>query len=173
LLVLVKASCLAGTAPQTQVEKARSRVSDLRFGSYATSHQVEQLATDETLRAHTWEAIQTMGITKLYVEVYRGGHVVSPDRLVFIRDWLRQKGLDVVGGIATVPGGEIGVRQEGPLSWFSWQNDKTQHDLEKIMRWRRRSSMPSSLMISCVRAMSVRNRNARKETAPGANIAGL
>jgi len=109
-------------------------MSDLRFGSYATSQQVEQLATDEAFRALAWEAIQRMGITKLYVEVYRGGHVVSCDHLAFVRDWLRQKALDVVGGIATVPGGEIGVRQKGPLGWFNWQNDKTQRDLEKIVR---------------------------------------
>ena len=134
LLAILEASCLAGAAPGTQWESARSRISDLRLGSYATSQQVEQLATDETFRAHAWEAIQRMGITKLYVEVYRGGHAVSSEQLVFVRDWLRQKGLDVVGGIATVPGGAIGVRQEGPLDWFNWQNDKTQRDLEKITR---------------------------------------
>lgn len=134
LLLLVAATCLAGRATQTRWENTRSRISDLRFGSYATSQQVEQLATDEPFRARVWKAIQTIGITRLYVEVYRGGHLVSPDQLVFVRDWLRQNGLDVVGGIATVPGGEIGVRQKGPLDWFNWQNDKTQRDLEKIMR---------------------------------------
>jgi hypothetical protein len=134
LLVLVEAACLAGTAPQTQWEKVRSRMGDLRFGSYATSQQVEQLATDEAFRARAYEAIQTMGITKLYVEVYRGGHAVPPGQLAFVRDRLRQKGLDVVGGIATVPGGETGVRQKGPLGWFNWQNSKTQRDLEQIMR---------------------------------------
>ena len=134
LLAIMEAGCLAGTAPGTTWESARSRISGLRFGSYATSQQVEQLATDEAFRTTAWEAIQRMGITKLYVEVYRGGHMVSSDQLVLVRDWLRQKGLDVVGGIATVPGGEIGVRQKGPLGWFNWQNDKTRRDLEKIMR---------------------------------------
>jgi len=134
LLVIMGASSLAATGLETQWENARRRMSDLRFGSYATSQQVEQLATDETFRARAWEAIQKMGITKLYVEAYRGGQVVSSEQLAFVRDWLRQKGLDVVGGIATVPGGEIGVRQEGPLGWFNWQNGKTQRDLEQIMR---------------------------------------
>jgi hypothetical protein len=134
LLVMMEASCLAATGPGTQWENARNRMSDLRVGSYATSQQVEQLATDETARARAWEAIQRMGITRLYVEVYRGGHIASSEQLAFVRDWLRQKGLDVVGGIATVPGGEIGVRQKGPLGWFNWQNGKTQRDLEQIMR---------------------------------------
>jgi len=134
LLVMMEANSLAAPGLETQWENARRRMSDLRFGSYATSQQVEQLATDETFQARAWEAIQKMGITKLYVEVYRGGHVVSSEQLVFVRDWFRQKGLDVVGGIATVPGGETGVRQKGPLGWFNWQNGKTQRDLEQIMR---------------------------------------
>ena len=98
-LAIVPAICLAGSPAQTQWEHARGRMSSLRFESYATSQQVEQLATDETFRAQAWEAMQRMGITKVYVEVYRGGHIVASDRLAFVRDWLRQKGLDVVGGI--------------------------------------------------------------------------
>jgi len=131
---MLEATCLAGTAPGMQWEIARSRMSDLRLGSYATSQQVEQLATDEAFRIRAWEAIRRMGITKLYVEVYRGGHTVSSGQLLFVRDWLKQKGLDVVGGIATVPGGDVGVRQEGPLDWFNWQNNRTQRDVEKIVR---------------------------------------
>ncbi len=106
----------------------------LRFGSYATSHQVEQLAGDEDFRARAWDSIRQMGITKLYIEVYRGGHTVSDEHLIFVRDWLRGNGIDVVGGIATVPGGDVGVRQEGPLDWFNWQNAKTQRDLQAIVR---------------------------------------
>jgi len=75
-----------------------------------------------------------MGITKLYVEVYRGGHTVSPEHLVFVRDWLQANGIEVIGGIATVPGGDVGVRQEGPLDWFNWQNVKTQREIEAIVR---------------------------------------
>ncbi len=120
-------------AAATQLEKAKARMGDLRFASYATSHQVEQLATDKEARTRAWETIARMGITKLYIEVYRGGHAVSHENLVFVRDWLHEEGIDVVGGIATVPGGDFGVRQEGPLGWFNWQNEKTQRDLEKIM----------------------------------------
>jgi len=119
---------------QTQLEKARARMGDLRLASYATSREVEQLAINEDVRTRAWQAIERMGITKLYIEVYRGGHVVSPEHLTFMRDWLRQRGIEVVGGIATVPGGDFGVRQEGPLDWFNWQNQKTQRDLEKVVR---------------------------------------
>jgi hypothetical protein len=107
---------------------------DLRLASYATSRHVEQLATDEAMRERALNTVERMGITKIYLEVYRGGHVVSPEHLIFARDWLREKDIEVVGGIATVPGGDFGVRQEGPLGWFNWQNEKTQRDLEKVIR---------------------------------------
>ena len=134
LLTIVASGAVGGAAAPTQLEKTRRRVDDLRFGSYATSRQVKQLATDGEFRARAWDVIRKMGLTRLYLEVYRSGHVVSPERLVFVRDWLRERDIDVVGGIATVPGGDVGVRQQGPLGWFNWQNDKTQRDLEKIVR---------------------------------------
>jgi len=116
------------------LEEARGRVGALRLGSYATSRQVEQIAIDEDFRTRAWEALDRMGLTKVYLEVYRGGHVVSPEQLVLVRDWLEERDIQVAGGIATVPGGDVGVRQAGPLGWFNWQNVKTQHDLKRIVR---------------------------------------
>jgi hypothetical protein len=130
----VLASLQARSFAQDQYEKAESRLDALRLATYATSHQVEQIATDEGFRTRVRETLRRMGITKLYVEVYRSGHTVWPERLVFVRDWLVREGIDVVGGIATVPGGDVGVRQQGPLDWFNWQNAKTQRDLERIVR---------------------------------------
>jgi hypothetical protein len=122
------------SAAQTQQDKARARVNDLRLASYVTSQEVEQFATDPDVRTKALQTIRHMGITKLYLEVYRGGHVVSPEHLIFARDWLKDKNIEIVGGIATVPGGDFGVRQKGPLGWFNWQNEKTQRDLEKVIR---------------------------------------
>jgi len=132
--LIVLLATVTAVSAETQMETARGRVDALRFGSYATSHQVDQLAVDEDFRTRAWEAIQRMGITKLYVEVYRGGHTVGAEQLVFVRDWLGARRIDVVGGIATVPGGDVGRRQKGPLGWFNWQNAKTQRDLERIIR---------------------------------------
>jgi hypothetical protein len=42
-------------------------------------------------------------------------------------------GFEIVGGIATVPGPDFGVRQEARYGWFNWQNEKTQNDLRKVM----------------------------------------
>jgi len=134
-VIVLIATILSGhCTARTGQEKARARMSDLRFGSYATSRQVEELATNEAVRTRAWKTIQHMGITKLYIEVYRGGHIVSGEHLTFMRDWLQEKDIEVVGGIATVPGGNFGVRQKGPLGWFNWQNEKTQRDLERVIR---------------------------------------
>jgi hypothetical protein len=132
--LLVVTILFKDSGAQIQQEKAGTRQGDLRVASYTTSRHVEQLATDETVRTKAWQTIRRMGLTKLYIEVYRGGHVVSPEHLIFVRDWLRDKGIEVVGGIATVPGGDFGVRQKGPLGWFNWQNVKTQRDLEQVIR---------------------------------------
>jgi len=131
-ITFVPSGFSAGAGVQEQ--KARRRASDLRLASYATSHQVEQLATDPAIRTRAWETIRRMGLTKLYIEVYRGGHTVGAEQLAFVRDWLREKDIEVVGGIATVPGGDFGVRQKGPLGWFNWQNEKTQRDIERVIR---------------------------------------
>ena len=119
---------------KSQQNKAAARVNDLRLASYATSRQVEQLAINQDVRTKALLTIKRMGLTKLYLEVYRSGHVVSPEHLIYVRDWLKDMNIEVVGGIATVPGGDFGVRQKGPLGWFNWQNEKTQRDLEKVIR---------------------------------------
>ena len=126
-------SCICSDQSE-QLQKAQARSNDLRLGVYATSHQVEKLATDKDTRSKTWEILQQYGITKVYVEVYRSGHVLSPEQLTLVRDWLQERDIEVVGGIATVPGGNIGVRQQGPLGWFNWENEKTQQDLRKVIR---------------------------------------
>jgi hypothetical protein len=131
LTVIPRAGVCSG---QKQYDKAVECVNDLRLSSYVTSRQVEQLAVDPEVRDKALQTIRRMGITKLYIEAYRGGHLVSPEHLIFVRDWLGDMNIDVVGGIATVPGGNIGVRQEGQLGWFNWQNEKTRRDLEKIVR---------------------------------------
>jgi hypothetical protein len=131
LVILSISNC---SSAQNQLKRARRKIDDLRFGSYATSGHVEKLATDKALRSQAWDSIQRMGITKLYLEVYRGGHVVNREHLVFLRNWLKGNGIDAIGGIATTPGGDFGVRQRGPLGWFNWQNKKTQHDIEKVIR---------------------------------------
>ncbi len=118
-------------AEEALYERARERQHDLRLGVYLTSGAVEGIFETgqdpvDVLRKH--------GFTFVTIEVYRSGHIVSVTHLLRVRDYFRERGFEVIGGIATTPGGDTGVHQEGPLGWYNWQNPKTRSDLEQIMR---------------------------------------
>ncbi|GMV93518.1 MAG: hypothetical protein AMXMBFR82_32960 [Candidatus Hydrogenedentota bacterium] len=98
---------------------------------YFTTGSVKQIADDSDEMALAISRMRDLGVTKAYLEVYRG-EVVPPETLIAARDALRAEGFAVAAGIATVPGGGYGVRQEGPLDWFNWQNPKTQHDMREV-----------------------------------------
>jgi hypothetical protein len=110
-----------------------TRNDDLRLSTYVTAHAVEQLLSKVEGRREALSILKANGINKLYVEVYRSGLVVSPDLLMEVRDYFTNNGFEVVGGIATVPGTDFGVRQEARYGWFNWQNEKTRKDLRKVM----------------------------------------
>ncbi len=110
-----------------------SRNKDLRLSTYVTAHAVEELLSTEEGRREALSILNANGINKLYIEVYRGGLVVSPDLLVDVTSYFTQNGFEIIGGIATVPGPEFGIRQQARYGWFNWQNEKTQNDLRKVM----------------------------------------
>lgn len=112
---------------------ALSRKNDLKLSTYITAHTVQQMFSTVEGRRETLSLLHANGITKVYVEVYRSGLVIAPELLKESVDFLEQNGFEVVGGIATVPGDDFGVQQDGPLSWFNWQNEKTQNDLRHVM----------------------------------------
>ncbi|MCM4154240.1 hypothetical protein DHD05_21845 [Arenibacter sp. N53] len=112
---------------------AKQHQNDLTLSVYITAHSVERLLSTPEGRREATSLMMANGITKVYLEVYRGGLVVSPELLSQTTKYFTQNGFEVVGGIATVPGGDIGVKQEGELGWFNWQNPKTQEDMKKVM----------------------------------------
>ncbi len=134
LSIAIIISC--STTPQVndQFTYAKSRQHDLRLSSYITAHTVNNILSTEEGRREAVSLFRANGLTKAYIEVYRGGLVVDKEILETVRDHFLDNDIDVVGGIATVPGGDFGVRQEAQLGWFNWQNPKTQQDLEKVVR---------------------------------------
>ncbi len=112
---------------------AKTHQNDLQLGVYITAQAVNSLLSSEAGRREAVSLLRCNGITKAYVEVYRGGLVVDQELLERSRDYFIKNDIQVVGGIATVPGNNFGVRQEGPLGWFNWQNEKTQQDLLKVV----------------------------------------
>ena len=112
---------------------AEARKSDLKLSVYIIAQTINQLLTTETGRREALSVLHCNGITKVYLETYRSGLVIPPKLIKTTVSFFKENGFEVVGGIATVPGPNFGVAQEGPLAWLNWQNPKTQNDLRKVM----------------------------------------
>jgi len=133
--VLILSSCQQNSAKIDDVFSfAKTRQNDLQFGVYITAQAVTSLLSSEAGRREAVSILRCNGITKAYIEVYRGGLVVDQQLLKKVRDYFLKNDIQVAGGIATVPGKNFGVRQEAQLGWFNWQNKKTQQDLVKVVR---------------------------------------
>jgi hypothetical protein len=133
-IFLIFASCTPEKPKdQDQFSYALSRKNDLKLSIYITAQAVDQLLSNEAGRREALSLLKANGITTVYVEVYRSGKVVPNELLKSVATFFRTNGFEVVGGIATVPGGKFGKAQEGRLGWFNWENKKTRDDLEHLM----------------------------------------
>ena len=121
ILILIVSVIISCKVPEKEPEDFRSlaleKKQHLQLSTYVTAHTVEQMFTTEAGRREVLSLLNCYGITKVYLEVYRSGLVISPDLIEPSVKFLEVNGFEVVGGIATVPGNDFGVEQEGPLSW--------------------------------------------------------
>ncbi|MCB9218337.1 MAG: hypothetical protein H6610_02615 [Ignavibacteriales bacterium] len=136
LLVIIVASysCNNSYKIDDQFTYAKTRINDLQFSVYITAHAVNDLLNNEIGRREALSIFRCNGITKAYIEVYRSGLVIDEKLLREVKNYFLTNDIEVVGGIATVPGEHFGVKQEGKLGWFNWQNQKTQNDLKEVMK---------------------------------------
>lgn len=123
-----------GNPPSDYFSYARSRNNDLKLSTYATAHCINEVLTTEEGRNKFISVLKNNGISKVYLEVYRSGLVLSPEFLKTNIRFLQDNDFEVVGGIATVPGDDFARKQEGPLTWCNWQNQKTQDDFRQVMK---------------------------------------
>ncbi|MDZ4858314.1 MAG: hypothetical protein SGI88_04970 [Candidatus Hydrogenedentes bacterium] len=104
----------------------------LRWSVYATNSSVEKLGADAETLKKAPDLLRGFGITKVYLEFFRGTPVAN-DKIKIVIDALTTAGFEVAGGIATLPGEGYGVREDAPLGWFNWQNPKTREDVAKVV----------------------------------------
>ena len=116
------------------LDLARQRAGDLRLSVYATAGSVGKMADSQRARDDTLAAMSRLGITKIYMEVYRSGLVVAPEKLMAVRDFFCGNGVCVAGGIATTPGKGFGVAANEGLQWFNFQAPETRRALEQVVR---------------------------------------
>ncbi|NJL72641.1 MAG: hypothetical protein HC888_14250, partial [Candidatus Competibacteraceae bacterium] len=82
IALLLSSVTTALTAAEGMPETARARFEDLRLSTYVTASDVQTLASEAQARARMLEVLAGLGISKVYVEVYRGGVVLSEPDLV-------------------------------------------------------------------------------------------
>jgi len=133
LLLFILACTPDKPRDQDQFSYALSRKNDLKLSIYITAQAVDQLLSNEPGRRESLSLLKANGITSVYIEVYRSGMVVPNELLKSVTTFFKSNGFEVIGGIATVPGGKFGKAQEGRLGWFNWENKKTREDLEHLM----------------------------------------
>ncbi len=134
VVLFVAFSIQMGFASDDIQNYAKSRSNDLRLGVYITAHSVRDHLSTDMGRREALSLVQSLGMSKVFVEFYRGGLVIDSQLLKDVNQFFTDNDIDVIGGVATVPGENFGVHQEGPLGWFNWQNEKTQTDLLGVMQ---------------------------------------
>ena len=100
----------------------------LKLSVYATAGGVNRHLNTADGRERAVGALRHLGITKIFLEGRRGDAYVSPDTLRVVRDYFVERGVQVSGGIATVPGASFGVRQNERLGWLNYEAEKTQRE---------------------------------------------
>lgn len=106
----------------------------LRISVYATAGDVQGYLAADDRRVKVVEACRRLDISRVFLEGRRGDEYVPPDVLAAARDFLAAQGIDSAGGIATVPGGQYGTRQNEALGWLNWESERTQQDIAGFFR---------------------------------------
>ena len=163
-------SSFAQVSPEEMERLTTLHRETLQFHTYMTANQVIHLGADEVAREKSVRVFRGMGIQKIILEVYRSGTIPTDETLITLRDFYSRKGFGIMAGIATVPGVDFGVPADRGLGWFNWQSEKTQRDLEKVVRRAARIFdifIVDDFLCSGTRA---RNRSKHEEIVPGGSI---
>lgn len=107
---------------------------DLAYATYLIAHHGKELAASAEERDAALAVLQSLPLSRVIIEVYRGGVELTPDEMTILRDFYRERGFAVMAGIATVPGGDFGVESNRGGYWFNFQAQKTRDDLERVCR---------------------------------------
>ena len=106
----------------------------LTLRTYITANELIAFHQDPDRGPAVVARLQDIGISGVDLEIYRGGTIVPVETLAAVRDYFEERGFEVRAGIATVPGGDTGVRQEGGLGWFNWEAEETQRAMKRVVR---------------------------------------
>jgi len=103
---------------------AVSRRHDLQLSVFAQAQTVSTLLGNGAGRRKAARLLRASGITKVYLDVYRG-YFTPEETLRSARDYLRGQGFDVAGGITTVAGPGCG-KASTRSPWLCWSAAESQ-----------------------------------------------
>jgi hypothetical protein len=106
----------------------------LQMSVFAVADDVLKYLTTPGGRDQAAAVLRDLHITGIFLEGRRGDTHVPPETMRPIRDYFLAKGFRVSGGIATVPGRQFAVREDGKLGWINYQDPKSQRDLAGFFR---------------------------------------
>jgi hypothetical protein len=101
----------------------------LQLSVYATAGDVRRYLATAEGREKAAPLLQGLGVSRLFLEGRRGDEYVPPETLAEVRDFFAARKIRSAGGIATVPGGSFGKRQNEALDWLNWEDAKTRRDV--------------------------------------------
>lgn len=117
-----------GTAMRRAMDGARDR---LVYSTLFTAQNVNALLKDDADRQRALAFCRDIGISKVYIESFRGGYA-REELLVAARDFYRKQGLAVSGCVTTV---SFGKKSTGWNLISCYTNGDTQAKLEEIFRF--------------------------------------
>ena len=106
----------------------------LRISIYVTAGDVLRHLALPSGREQVAASLGPLQVSRLFLEGRRGDEYVPAALLQEVRDFFGRHGIECTGGIATVPGGNFGTRQTGPLGWLNWESPRTRNDVAGFFR---------------------------------------
>jgi hypothetical protein len=100
--------------------------SALRIEVYTVANQVDSFLSTPGQREKVLEQLDELGVTKIYLEVDRGGYRPKIETLRAARDFFREKGLEVAAGVATHFGPGPGVQSNRSRFSINFEAPATQ-----------------------------------------------
>lgn len=107
----------------------------LRLETYVTSQQVDQYCATPDDRDSVVEVLGEFGITKVYLESYRGGHTPNEETLLAARDHFRERGIEVATGITTTAAEGILVPSGANPMFVNYEEELTRRTLVDLFEF--------------------------------------
>jgi len=106
----------------------------ITLSAYITAQAVSEHFSSPNDRKISIRRLKDIGITKAYVEFYRGGLALPHGILSETRDSLEGEGITAAGGIATTYGEGFTAQSTGGSHWVCFSSEVTRSNLADAMR---------------------------------------